>query len=287
MRIRDGLPCIWGLEMAKEPHSELPFSERQWSELTLRALKDLGGESQMVVGAKLRQRMVELGRREDLDVAAYVSGSGHSFSGLLDVVAGVVVRRRPGSDVLVSTADAKEPEWQSVSPVRRGALRGDVYQAFTRVVQIPFVYSPETDRFLSEEIAEGRMIGVPEVTVDALIQDRQQFVETLEGEVQGPLLDALRRSPNPLAAFRQAVEGLGILDKWGSEQAKIVWSRVESWAAQNSVTPRASWFRPRRSADSAHHTLSRIAPYLTANEIRQLQIPFRAVEALLSDRDPR
>ena len=61
---------------------------------------------------------------------------------------------------------------------------------------------------------------------------------------------------------------------------------MESWAAQNSVTPRASWFRPRRSADSAHHTLSRIAPYLTANEIRQLQIPFRAVEALLSDRRP-
>ena len=30
-------------------------------ELTLRALKDLGGESRLMVGAKLRQKMVELG----------------------------------------------------------------------------------------------------------------------------------------------------------------------------------------------------------------------------------
>ena len=55
----------------------------------------------MVVGAKLRQKMVELGRDQEFDVAAYVAGSGNSFSVLLDDVAGVVVRRRPGSDVLV------------------------------------------------------------------------------------------------------------------------------------------------------------------------------------------
>ena len=285
--IRDGLPCIWGLEMDNESHAELPFSEQQWSELTVRALKDLGGDSQMVVGAKLREKMVELGRAGDLDVADYVAASRDSFSALLDGVASVVVRRRRGSDVLVGTADAREPEWQPVSPIRRGALRGDVYQAFTRVVQVAVVYSPEADRFLSEEIAEGRTVRVPEVTVDTLTRDRRQFVESMGTEVQGPLLDALNRSPNPLTAFRQVVERLGILDKWGLEQSKIVWSRVETWAAENSVTPRATWFRQSRTAESAHRTLSRLAPYMTANEIRQLQIPFRAVEAFLSDHDRR
>ena len=280
-------PCIWGLEMVEERDAEPPSGEEQWSELTLRALKDLGGESQMVVGAKLRQKMVELGRAQDLDVAAFVAGSAESFSGLLDGVAGVVVRRRPGSDVLVGTASAKEPEWQRVSAGSRGALRGDVYQAFTRVVQVPFVYSPETDRFLSEEVAEGRTIRVPEVTVETLIEDRRRFVASLEAEMQGPLLDALSRSPNPLTAFRQAVERLGILDKWGPEQSKIVWSRVEAWAAEHSVTPRASWFRHGRTAESAHRTLSRLAPYMTANEIRQLQVPFRAIEAFLSDHERR
>ena len=49
-----------GLEMVEEHRSELPFDEAHWSELTLRALRELGGDSQMVVGAKLRQKMVEL-----------------------------------------------------------------------------------------------------------------------------------------------------------------------------------------------------------------------------------
>ena len=271
--------------MNHESHSGLPFSDQVWSELTLRALNDLGGGSRMVVGAKLRQKMVEVGRAEKLDVAEYVSTSQDSFSALVEGVADVVVRRRRGSDVLVGMAGAKEPEVERVSPVHRGALRGDVYQAFTRVVQIPFVYSPETDRFLSEEMAEGRTIRVPEVTVETLIKDRMQFVESLEGEVQRPLLDALSRSPNPLAAFRQAVEALEILDKWGPEQSKIVWSRVERWATENGVTPRTTWVRGSRKGQSAHRTLVRLAAYMTANEIRQLQIPFRAVEALLLDED--
>lgn len=273
--------------MVEEHRSELPFSEQRWSELTLRALKYLGGESQMTVGAKLRQKMLELGREENLDVGAYVAESGKSFSDLIEEIAGVVVRRRPGRDVLVGTPDAKEPKWKSGSPIRRGALRGDVYQAFTRVVHIPVVYSPDTDRFLSEENAEGRTIRVPEVTMDILIKDRQQFVKSLDVEMQAPLLDALNRSPNPLSAFRQDVERLGILDRWGLEQSRIIWRRVEKWAMENSVAPRASWYSRAQTGKSAHRALSRLVDYMTANEIRQLNIPFRAIEAFLADQDNR
>lgn len=273
--------------MVEEQRSELPLSEQQWAELTLRALKDLGGESQMTVGAKLRQKMLELGQEENLDVGAYVAESGESFSGLIEKVAGVVVRRRPGRDVLVGTPNAEEPKWKSGSPIRRGALRGDVYQAFTRVVHIPFVYSPDRDRFLSEENAEGRTIRVSEVTMDVLVKDRQQFVESLDVEMQAPLLDALNRSPNPLSAFRQVVERLGILDRWGLEQSGIIWRRVEKWAMENSITPRASWYSRGQTGESAHRALSRLADYMTASEIRQLKIPFRAVEAFLADQDNR
>ena len=273
--------------MVEKQRAELPFSEQQWSELTLRALKDLGGESQMTLGAKLRQKMLELGREKNLDVGAYVAESEESFSGLIEGVAGVVVRRRPGHDVLVGTPDAEEPKWKSGSPIRRGALRGDVYQAFTRVVQVPFVYSPDRDRFLSEENAEGHTIRVPEVSVDTLINDREQFVESLDLEMQAPLLDALNRSPNPLSAFRQGVERLGILDRWGFEQSKIIWRRVEKWAMENSVTPRVCWYSRGLTGESAHRTLSRLANFMTANEIRQLKIPFRAVEEFLADHDRR
>ena len=275
------------LEMVENHGSELPFSEQQWSELTLRALKDLGGESQMIVGAKLRQKMLEMGRERDLDVGAYVGASGMSFSSLVEHVGGIVVRRWPGRDVLVGTPDAEEPKWESNFAARRGALRGDVYQAFTRIVHVRVVYSPDTDRFLSEEVAEGRTIPVPEVTLETLIDDRREFVESLDAETQTLLLEALSRSPNPLSAFRQAVERLGILDRWGPEQSRIIWRRVEKWARENGVTPRASWYGRGQTGQSAHRTLSKLAPYLTANEIREMKIPFRAIEAFLSDHDRR
>lgn len=285
--VRDGLPCIWGLEMVEEHRSKLPVDETHWAELTLRALRELGGDSQMVVGAKLRQKMVALARERDLDVEGYVGASRESFSGLVEQVDGVVVRRRSGRDVLVGTPQAEEPKLESGSSTRRGALRGDVYQAFTRVAPVPVVYSPEADRFLFEENAEGRTIRVPEITLDTLVQDRRQFVESLDPETQRPLLDALTRSPNPLVAFRQAVERLGMLDRWGLEQSRIIWRRVETWAGENGVTPRTSWYGRGQTGESAHRTLSRLAEYMTANEIRQLKIPFRAVEAFLSDHDRR
>ena len=265
--------------------AEETSEERRWSELTLRALGELGGASQMVVGAKLRQKMVELGHKEGFEVGAYAGETGQSFAGLIERVAGVVVRRRPGRDVLVGTPQAEEPKRETTLPTRRGVLRGDVYQAFTRVAPVPVVYSPDTDRFLPEKNAEGRTIRLPEVTLDTLIQDRRQFVESLDEEMQKPLLEALTRSPNPLSAFRQAVERLGILDKWGPEQSKIIWQRVETWAEECGVTARASWFGRGQAGESTHRTLSRLAEYMTANEIRQLKIPFRAVEAFLSDHD--
>ena len=273
--------------MVDEHRSKPLISARQWSELTLRALKALGGGAQMVVGAKLRQKMVEVGREEGLDVGAYVPESGQPFSRLVEQVNGIVVRRRPGRDMLVGTPQAEEPEWEAASPTRPGALRGDVYQAFTRIVPTPVVYSPDTDRFLAEENAEGRSLRVPDVTLETLIEDRLQFTESLDTEMQQPLMDALTRSPNPLAAFRQAVERLGILEKWGRQQSSIVWRRVETWAAENSVTPRVAWHGRGQTGESAHRTLSELASHMTASEIRQLKIPFRAVEAMLSDRDRR
>ena len=274
-----------GLVVFEEHPVKRPFEERHWSELTLRALKELGGESRMVVGAKLREKMVELGHKENLEVGAYVAESGESFAGLIERVAGVVVRRRSGSDVLVGTPQAEAPKGESESPTRRGVLRSDVYLAFTRIAPAPMVYSPDIDRFLPEENAEGRTMRLPEVTLDTLIGDRRQFVESLDGEIQKPLLDALTRSANPLSAFRQALERLGILDKWGPEQSKIIWRRVEAWAKECGVTTRDSWYGRGQAGVTAHRTLSRLAEYMTANEIRQLKIPFRAVEAFLSDHE--
>lgn len=261
------------------------LTDDQWRNLTTDALTDLGGGDLMVVGAQLRQRMVALGYERGMDVAQHVAATGLSFTQLLHKVPNVVVRRRPGSDTLVGTGSAREPDWQSKTPARpRGALRRDVYQAFTRVGPVPYVYEAHSDRFVPENQSQGPTIAVQSVKVDVLKDDRMQFAHGLPDEHRDDLVESLEHSVNPLGDFRRTIERHGLLDQWGTAQARIVWSRVLRWAQEAEVTPRDSWFQEQRSQDSPHRTLSTLVPYLTASEIRDLKIPFRAIEAFLSDR---
>ena len=268
-------------------NKELPFPEEVWSQLARESLTSVGGDSQMVVGAKLRQKMVELGNRRHVDTRAFIDATGASFLSLIERVPEVVVHRRRGSDALVGLVGASEPKPPAASPSRRGALRRDVYEAFTRVAASPFVYETQSDRFVSAESAEGPVIEVPRVNLEILKADRRTFVEALPENERPPFLDALDHSINPLATFRRRVEEAAILHKWGADQARIIWQRVAAWAQANDVVPRETWLSKHQAPDSAHQVLGRLAPYLTPTEIRDLAIPFRAVEALLADLERR
>lgn len=52
--------------------------------MTLRGLREPGGDSQMVVGVKLRREMAELTWERDPDVEGYVGAAKESFSGLVE-----------------------------------------------------------------------------------------------------------------------------------------------------------------------------------------------------------
>lgn len=257
-----------------------------WESLTVQALRDLRGDAVMVPGAKLRQQMVELGSREGFDVAAHVANSGSSFSKLAAQVDGVTVRAQPGSDVLVGLQGARVPHdgprFDSAK-VRYGALRKDIYQAFTRVSRVPYVYLPGADKFVPADQAQGASIEVEGPTFESLIAVRRKFVETLPHESQQPLLDALNRSANPLSDFRREVIAGGVFDRWSAMQAEVIKSLVVEWAKGNNLTPRDTWFQSQQMGNTPHQTLVLLARYLTAEEIRELRIPFRAIEALLSD----
>ena len=256
-----------------------------WESLTLRALQDLRADAVMVPGAKLRQKMVELGRQEGIDVAAQVANSGSSFSKLTAQVDGVTVRTQTGSDVLVGLHGARVPDitGSDSDKIRYSPLRKDVYQAFTRISNIPYVYLPGSDKFVTVDQAEGPSVKIPGPTLESLITIRREFVATLPPDSRQPLLDALNRSANPLSDFRREVAACGMFDKWYSVQAQDIKDRVVEWAKLNELTPRDAWFRHPRMTNSPHRTLALLAPYLTPDEIRELRIPFRAVEALLSD----
>lgn len=257
-----------------------------WELLTVDALRDLGADAVMVPGAKLRQRMVEMGFQRDFDVVGHVVRSGSSFSKLTAQVDGVTVQPRLGSDVLIGLRGARAPDDgpNLHSPkLRHGVLRKDVYEAFTRIAPIRYVYLPGSDKFVQASQAEGKTVEVENPTLMSLIEIRRQFVATLPQETQQPLLDALNHSSNPLSKFRSALIAGDLFDQWSSKYAEAIKSRVIEWAKQNDLTPRDAWFRHPPPATSPRRTLTLLAQHLTAEEIRELRIPFRAVEALLSD----
>ena len=257
-----------------------------WEQLTKDALQDLGAESLMVPGAKLREHMVRIGSPAGFDVAGHVAKSGTSFSRLVEGVAGVIVQARPGSDVLVGLDGARIPEETAVpreAKSRYGGLRSDVYQAFTRVSKVAFAYLPGTDRFVPADQAQGASIEVEGQTLERLIAYRQEFVRTLPLEDQQRLLDALDHSTNPLSDFRREVTARGMLARWTALQEKIIKDHVIKWASKHGLTPRDAWFQRSQISNTPHRTLARLTPYLTADEIRDLRIPFRAIEALLAD----
>lgn len=257
-----------------------------WDKLTKEALQDLGAGQVMVPGAKLREHMVRAGYSANFDAAGYVAKSGTSFSRLVARVPGVTVEIRQGSDVVIGLDGARAPDpaagHRAAATSRHGGLRSDVYQAFTRVSKIPFVYLPGEDRFVPEDRAEGKSIEVNSQTLERLISDRQEFIGTLPPEDQQPLRDSLV-STNPLSDFRREVEARGLLVRWISAQESKIKQHVIQWAGEHDVTPRDAWFRRSHASNTPHRTLARLTPYLTADEIRELRVPFRAVEALLAD----
>lgn len=257
-----------------------------WDKLTKETLLSLGADDEMVPGAKLREHMVRAGYAAGFDTPAHVAKSGISFSRLVERVAGVTVKFRPGSDVVVGLDGARcsdqSPGHQAVTSSRNGGLRNDVYQAFTRVSRIPFVYLPGADRFVPEDRAEGPSITVNSQTLELLISNRKEFIETLPPEDQQPLLDSLI-SANPLSDFRREVSARGLSARWATAQEARIKDQVLQWARKHEITPRDAWFRRSRDSTDPHRTLARLMPYLTADEIRDLRIPFRAVEELLAN----
>lgn len=257
-----------------------------WNSIVLQALRNLNADSVMVPGAKLRLEMETIGSEQEFDIPEHLASTGQPFGTLVERIDGVVVIRRVGTDMLVGIDGAMPPA--DPSPIRTsgptGSLRRDVFEAFTRLSKIPFVYVPATDRFVPENLAQGPSIPVPETTLDGLVRDRESFVNSLDSHAQPALLAALSRSSKPLTDFHRVLSEVNLLGAWASVQADLLRRRVTEWAEENRILPRDSWFSRDRSRPMARQALAQLIPYLTAEEIRELKIPFRAVEALILDR---
>ena len=264
----------------------------EWSQLITKALRQLEADQTPARGAALRQQLETLAREHGYDLQAYLTSNGLKFWELVHAVPDVVIRRVHGSDMYVGLDGVEFPDITriEVAALEKSGirLRADLYAALTRIGVGRYYYIRSRDEFTSHHSDESPSdtIELPSVTLDTLLDVRRQFAEQQATEASVDLQDSVDQSPNPLAAFQATVSRLGLGRAWHEFNSKRLRDAVESWARSNDVAVSSSWFvedGAGTSGERPQNLLAGFSRYMTDEEIRSLQVPFRAVEALYRD----
>ena len=270
-----------------------------WDEIVRAALVELGADKTFVKGAKLRQKVQELGAAHDQDLQTVLQEGDQKFSELVDTVADVQVRKSPGSDMLVGLSGADLPPDSSMNPRQKTPtrFRDDVYRALTTISEQPYFYVKSQGVFTQAPGAsDDDRVELPKVTLESMIQDRNDFLEQLtDGEAKEELLTALEDAVNPLSRFQSTLSRHGLARDWHWHNLTTLQERLHEWAARNELPVASSWAptttrqsvqvapRPTQGLLSSQALLSRLAAYMTEDEIRPLLVPFGAVEKMYRD----
>jgi hypothetical protein len=265
-------------------------SATEWQTIVVDVLKSLGADSAPVPGAKLRGHVDADGMRRGLSLQEFLASRELRFGDFLEALAGIDVRRQPVGDLLVALPGAnwsgvKSREGTQRSPANQ--LRQDVYDTFTRINDRPFRYSLQADRFSRDLQSDSPTVEVPSVTLEVLLEERRAFTDALpDVEQKTQLKRSIDYSANPLGDFTRTVVTLGLGRKWHDFQYEAIKRRVNAWAASARVAPRPEWFTAKSAmaeVTKPQELLAIVAKYMTDDEVRATSVPFRVVEALLSD----
>ena len=265
-----------------------------WNDVVLRALIELGADNTFTRGAVLTQKVREIGMLEGEDLHAFLQDSGQKFGEFLDANENVLVHRSHGTDMFVGLPDAIWPTRESGEAdhgqKRRTRLRADVYEALTIVSDRPYHYVRSSDTFTQDPSGTDSaddLVEMPSVTLMSLIEDRRAFLDRLPSEeVRADLLRAIDHSPNPLSEFQLSVSRHKLARAWHQFKLDRLTRRLNEWAQQNGVPVSPSWVtqpNDQETHQSPQAILSRFAVYMTADEVRLLSVPFRAVEKMYQD----
>lgn len=258
-----------------------------WGALVKDALKSLDAGVTSVPGSKLRFEMVRLAGESNQEFTTYLTGENLTFRQLVDID-GVDVHIRVGTDMLVGLEGAALPEPSSQG---RTKLRQDVYLAFTRVSPEPFHYLVRRDKFAAEKLEGEASIQVEATTLDSLIARRTSFAESREDDrAKEDLLRSLRGFANPLAAFQRSLKEFQLGQSWHDFNYEAIRTEIGEWAKKNDTEMSAAWFTDTISADiqdAPQKILAEVARHMTDDEIRELRLPFSAIEKLYKSRGRR
>ncbi len=261
-----------------------------WIDLVRDSLTELGGKQNYVPGARLRPAIDRKAVILGVDFREHLNMLGQSFSVYLSTLQsalGLQIIRRPGTDFLVGF-DGANPAYnlfEESSNRQKRTLRRDVYAAFTRADEVHY-YLPSSDQFTSDIGVHQDAIQVPTPTFEELILLRRSFIDSLSDvETADKLNEALDDPTNPLGHFQRRALELNIGQQWHDFNLRHITGELEKWAANHQMTPPSSWFNSTLPTEplTSQEVLARIARHMTPEEVRNLSIPFRAVEALVRE----
>ena len=264
-----------------------------WKEILDQALRDLGGDTVMVPGAKLHARVAQLGLANGLVLSEYLKLSGIKFRQFVVENSEFTIAERPGTDMMVGTATASTLQYASADERQAspGEFRQDVYEAFTRVDESPFYYVPSLDRFTQHPPETQQSYLLPSSTLERLLEDRKKFADTVvETDASSRLTKSLEFSANPLAGFHKAIWELDLWTRWRTFSAEAIRKRIDSWTREAGIETSPVWFThaaPDPQTLRPQELLATFSNYLSDEEVRELHVPFRAVEAMLRDATSR
>ncbi len=251
----------------------------EYSELVKQALTELGGAQRYVPGAKLLQRVQALAQSREKDFLSDLRAERVRFSQYLSQLGSAIkVHKRGASDMLVGYDTATLEIPQSHERRYRSEFRPDVYNAFSRSHPAPVVYDKQADRFGTQPAEDG--IPGPSLIRQDFLNWRREFVSDLRDMEQRSNLETSLMTDSPLTNFRKELAERGLTTSWQDFKNQKIRSAIEKWAADSSVAIRESWFMQPPKSD-VKGLLASVAEVMTEEEVRELAIPIRAIEAYL------
>ncbi len=261
------------------------MNDAQWAELVRRVLREAGGEHTLLTGARLKQGIVEACQDQHA-FDSYLLIKGLRFVTFLEQVDGVEVRKQVGTDMLVGLEGARWPTTASSHSPIQPELRHDVYEALTRVSRVSFHYLPSTDEFRTVSDGHSDAVALPQVNFEELVAQRRKFAESLDdSSARQALLESLSTSANPLGNFQRELIRMELSDSWHRFKFDLLYAKLSEWASANGIAVSPAWHNNsiEPKSETPQQILTRLAHYMSEQEIGELNVPFRAVEAFYRD----
>jgi len=246
-----------------------------WRSLIKTTLENLDGGRYRVPGAVLLDALQKAALAQGQDFRAMLREERKRFGEFLQGLAPEVeLQYRGQHDMLVGLKGAGErPPDPNASEVLK--FRSDVYKAFTRASQRPFVYSARLDLF-TQDVAEPGAVQVPQITQEELLNERREFAKTIIGPLGAVVLASLDGF-NPLGSFQKVVLQNKHGRAWRAFHSASIDRRLSAWARENSLNVSPVWRGERVQSYTDREVVMQIISYMNDEEIAQMHLPARAV----------